>query len=252
MIFSVAIVLSTLLLPSPVERMLEEAGFTKATSPHMRNNVSRKAHIRWSIQSLEGDGSGEDVFRSIDGLSARRPSDPGAIRPESGIPLGRQLRYNASPRMIQFHARSATRYVNTDFGLGSSRSTGGLPASPPQLPSDRPLLEAITRWLLATATAESMTRENWIYHGQTYAALRESGAAKHVPARVFAQRRGMAFNWNEGAGRLSISSPRGAVLIVLGAPSVKVGSEWVAIAGIVVADGVEPMLPVEVVSRIDP
>jgi hypothetical protein len=56
---------------------------------------------------------------------------------------------------------------------------------------------------------------------------------------------------NSKAGRISFTSSRGDVLLVLGCPEIKVGGTWHRINGVVMADGDQVLLPLEVLPWID-
>lgn len=242
-------------VPGPVDAFLRASGYERKERSSMDarySNAARRSSISWLSQRLPSPSHGNRLIDSYDRMSAYRPRNAVDLPPPSGIPLGKHLRYHPGSQSVLFRAASDSHFVNAHMTIGAQWTRGGAPDFVPTFPSEKEMLEAVTRWVLGTRSAEGMMRTSWVHYNQSFPALRSGAGRLHVPARTFAQRRNMGFNWNESAGRLSISSPRGQVLLALGAPSVKVGSEWIPIGDVVVADGVEIMLPVEIVSRIDP
>lgn len=242
-------------IPGPVDALLRSHGYERSEVTEIDAryfNPIRKGSVRWTWKALRTSGQGPAVMAKYDSMNAYRPPNDWPLPPPSNLPIGHVHRYYPGTQSVMFRVASESHFVQVNIGVGARMGAGGTPDYVPMKLSDNELAEAVTRWLLATIATEGMSRTTWSHRSQSYPAIRSKAGRMHVPARTLAQRRGMAFTWNEAAGRMSLASPRGQVLLVLGAPSVKVGSEWIPVGDVVVADGAEPMIPIEIVARIDP
>lgn len=113
------------------------------------------------------------------------------------------------------------------------------------------LAEDLARWALAQLTGDKMETAGEIsFNGKSVGRFRAQGDARHFDAHAWAVAMGYSQKLNRFAGRLSIQTPKGALLLILGSSKAKLGNEWITLPDVLAARDERFLVPEVVVQRV--
>lgn len=237
-------------LQSPTVELLNERGFSLDQTGSRYMNDERRAFVRFGVSQLSiREHEIGRVLKGFDRLSVR-PGEAKRVG-ASGLLIGRDARYAPGKSQIILESCSFQTRVRVKMQCGQQRFNGVPKPISALSNDDYTMVEAIARWELATKTAEAYAASTYSLSGQSVPCRRSGNIRIHLDAARWAQLKGYTFRLNRDTGCAVVGRPQGTILLPLGSPKVKVGTEWIDIEDVVLADGEKPMIPLQVINRLN-
>lgn len=240
-----------------VTSMLAESGFARmdrktSRGVHAYSSAQRPAKLEINFVATSQVFDPPGGLGAFDSISAGPRQNYESSRLNSGIRFGAGVsghRWSKSDageaiRVSGFHTslNVALRYL-VERTNGSPRITGAAE-------NDSEFLEGIVRWTFAQSEAQFCSSSSYSWRGKTYPALRDDLNCDHISSSAFAANERFSLYRNNEEGRAFIENGNKDVILALGAPEVKIGSEWVPIKTVVMARGDDILIPTEILSRL--
>ena len=244
-------------VPPFVNELLAESNFgnpSKSTSGQWTfTHSSRPARLIFQLQEWGQPSPSPGNLGGVDKFSAARDPKPENKRLLSGLkfgagPAGHRQSYgeygdNIVVGGVYSRCQLYLRYKVT--------KSDGRPVATGYQEGDEELFEGIARWTFGLLEGSHCGETSMGFAGHNYPAFRDTEDKLHISASAFATNTGRTLTINRNAGRAYMSTANGGVLLALGCPEVKIGSQWHPIKTVVMARNDQILLPVELLSLIE-
>jgi len=248
----IAAITIVIVLHEPVEavkRILRKAGYSISVEQRMEYQCTR-ANSEDATYSFDVAFMEPETARKVnlDLGNAVRRTKVGPDYPASGIPLGTNLRWHSARNSLRLRGIGASTSFMGHFSVRNQLFTTKTIYIRWDMKAELARAEAVIRWIVGSAEgdqASAMPHDGLI-------GWRDAAGGRHVDAEAWSAKWGYKYRANAAAGRAAIATPRGVILLALGAPKVKIGREWLELPSLVIARKGRIQLPLKVALSFNP
>lgn len=248
------VLLLNLQAPTPIHELLENSGYSCLRDSYEDSqqedylHSQRKIRLEIVSQGIPPSETVGTLLRKVDRWSAGKLTGE-VFLPPSRMPLGRDLRFMNGAASSLVFAVAENAFITVRLKTAYERERGVSKPLAPLGGEDWALQESVTRWVLALKTSRAYQAGRVSVGGRDFNS-RRNGTNIHIDASAWAQSHNFPYRLNRDSACAVISHPTGLVTLALGAPSVKVGSEWQAISDVVLCDGEKILIPKSIIDRL--